>query len=66
MTSYGFSGRSKRRVTSLHGLDSELDFFVFFWEVEVREEVCEKESGKITKRDRTRAKTVKICFMLFN
>ena len=31
-------------MTSLHGLDSELDFFVFFWEVEVREEVWAEAS----------------------
>ena len=31
-------------MTSLHGLDSELDFFVFFWEVEVRDEVWAEAS----------------------
>jgi len=31
-------------VTSLQGLDSELDFFVFFWEVEVRDEVWAEAS----------------------
>ena len=31
-------------MTLLQGLDSELDFFVFFWEVEVREEVWAEAS----------------------
>ena len=31
-------------MTSLQGSDSELDFFVFFWEVEVREEVWAEAS----------------------
>ena len=53
-------------MTLLQGSDSELDFFDFFWEVEVRDEVCEKESGKTTKRDRRSVKTVKICFILFD
>jgi len=31
-------------VTSLQGSDSELDFFDFFWEVEVRDEVWAETS----------------------
>jgi len=53
-------------VTFSQGVESELLRFDFFCDVEVREEVCAKESGKTTRRDRRRAKTTKICFILFN
>ena len=42
-------------MTSLNGLDSELDFFVFFWEVEVRDEVwAEASVAEKAARRRTR------------
>ena len=42
-------------MTSLQGPDSELDFFVFFWEVEVREEVwAEASFAEKAARRRTR------------
>ena len=42
-------------MTLLQGLDSELDFFVFFWEVEVRDEVwAEASVAEKAARRRTR------------
>ena len=45
-------------MTSLQGSDSELDFFDFFWEVEVRDEVW-AEASFVEKAARSRTRNTR-------